>query len=182
MLSTLQQPAYGGNISDYREKGKSLDGVGAVKVVPAADGGGTVTLFLLAPDFLPVDQEKAAQVQEVFSPQGQNGVGIAPIGHTVTVLPAKSLSISVSATVEYKSGEEESAVNTAILAGIEEYFLSLRESWEKEESVVRLSRVESRILDTDGVVDVSSVTLNGNSKNLILDFDTVPILEGFYAV
>ena len=183
LLFALRQPAYGGNISDYREKGKSLDGVGAVKVAPAANGGGTVTLYLLTPAFLPVEEQTAAQIQEAFSPQGQNGVGIAPIGHMVTVLPANSLSVSVSAAVEYKSGEEESEVNAAIQKEIEGYFLSIRENWEKEEeSVVRLSRVESRILDTEGVVDVSSVTLNGSSQNLIFDFDTVPILEGFNAV
>ena len=43
---------------------------------------------------------------------------------------------------------------------IEEYFQELNETWGNEINlVVRISRIESRILDLEGVLDVSDTTL-----------------------
>ena len=41
-FSGLSSQAFGGNVADYKEKTKSIDGVGGVKVTPVWNGGGTV--------------------------------------------------------------------------------------------------------------------------------------------
>lgn len=44
---SLDAKAYGGNITDYRQKTNAIDGVGGVKVYPVWNGGGTVNWLSL---------------------------------------------------------------------------------------------------------------------------------------
>ena len=43
--------AFGGNIADYKQKVLKMQGVGAVKVYPVWQGGGTVKLVLLDSEY-----------------------------------------------------------------------------------------------------------------------------------
>ena len=57
---------------------------------------------------------------------------------------------------------------------IEEYFQELNETWGNEINlVVRISRIESRILDLEGVLDVSDTTLNGTQSNIEIGADNI---------
>ena len=48
---SLESQAYGGNIADYRTKVELLQGVGAVKVFPVWNGGGTVKIVFVNSDW-----------------------------------------------------------------------------------------------------------------------------------
>jgi len=76
-FDSFNMKAYGGNISDYKLKVHEIEGVGAVKVTPVWNGGGTVLLTILDSDFLlsrlgdlyPVDTpEGKAKAIEAFFP------------------------------------------------------------------------------------------------------------------
>ena len=57
---------------------------------------------------------------------------------------------------------------------IEEYFQELNETWGNEINlVVRISRIESRILDLEGVLDVSDTALNGTQSNIEIGADNI---------
>ncbi|MFR4842429.1 MAG: baseplate J/gp47 family protein [Roseburia inulinivorans] len=49
-FDTLVSQAYGGNITDYKQKTNAIEGVGGVKVTPVWNGGGTVKLTIIASD------------------------------------------------------------------------------------------------------------------------------------
>ncbi len=68
--------AFGGNIADYKEKTKAIEGVGAVKVIPTWNGGGTVKLILLDSTLNVASETLIRLVNDAV---GSDGSGIAPI-------------------------------------------------------------------------------------------------------
>lgn len=171
LTERLSAPAFGGNAADYREKVLALPGVGAVRVTPAADGGGTVTLTLLDSRMLPAEETVLSLVREEICGEG-GGLGLAPIGHTVTVRPAQGADITVTARVSGPADALEAVQNA-----VEEYLYSLRQHWMEEKAEVRLSALTGCILAAEGVTDVTGVTLCGGSENLVLGEDQVPVFD-----
>lgn len=100
-FETIKSIAYGGNIDDYRKKVKDIDGVGLVKVIPVWNGGGTVKLIITDSEFKEPTSELISKVQEIIDPIPfhQKGVGIAPIGHYVTVVGAKLKKINITCEI-----------------------------------------------------------------------------------
>lgn len=172
----LSAPAFGGNIADYREKARAIPGVGAVRVTPAASGGGTVRLTLLDSRYLPPEQALLTLAREKFC-GGGNGLGLAPIGHTVEIQGAAGVDIRVGATIVKKPDAEDTQVQAAVEAAIEGYLQSLRQEWEEREAVIRISALSSRILGAAGVTDLRDVTINGYGSNTQLDLYAVPLFD-----
>ena len=44
--------------------------------------------------------------------------------------------------------------------------------------VVRISQIEARLLEIEGIIDVQGTKLNGSSTNLYLTDEQVPVLVG----
>lgn len=175
---SLDSQSYGGNISDYKEKTKSIQGVGGVKVFPVWNGGGTVKLVIINSEFKKPSTELIDQVQTIIDPiqnQGE-GLGIAPIGHFVTVTGAKETVVNISTTITYQDGYSWNDIKTYVEEIIDQYFLELSKEWENEKNlIVRISQIETRILDIAGVVDITDTEINGLTQNLILDEENIPI-------
>lgn len=174
----VREPAFGGNIADYKRKVKALDGVGSVKVFPVWNGEGTVKLVLLDSEYNIPTSELINEVYEAVSPENDdNGLGIAPIGHTVTVTGASATNINVGINVTLASGSSQEAVTDSIKKTIEEYIRTIRESWEKNETLtVRIAHIDSRTLNVYGVLDIGETTINGTQANVIVSVENVPVL------
>lgn len=55
--------------------------------------------------------------------------------------------------------------------------LELRKEWEESESIiVRISQIESRILNIATVLDISNTTINGGTGNIELKNYKIPVL------
>lgn len=186
-LASFGNQAYGGNIADYRNKVNAIPGVGGVKVYPVWNGGGTVRLVFMTSEYKVPQSEFVEQVQTAIDPthnQGE-GIGIAPIGHTVTVEGCTSSDVSVGLHVTFDSGTFEDH-RAAIEAVIDAYFTELNAKWQDTQKVsvdaysntgltIRISQIESRILDMDDVTDIQHTTLNGMEENLVLDSDALAV-------
>lgn len=179
-FASFDSQAYGGNQADYLEKTNSISGVGATKVTPVWNGGGTVLLTILDSTYGAASQTLIETVQETIDPaQDGTGAGIAPIGHVVTVQTAEETEVSISTSVTFDEGYSWSALEPTVTSLIEDYLLSLRESWaDYTELTVRVSRIESIILGVAGVVDVSGTAINGDESNLVIDGYSIPVLGG----
>lgn len=177
-FETFDTKAYGGNKSDYVAKTNALGGVGATKVTPIWNGGGTVKLTILDSEYSKPTTETVAYVQEQIDPtQDGAGVGIAPIGHAVTVEGAAETTINIETSITFQEGYDWSGQKEAITKLIDEYLLSLRKIWANESyTIVRISRIESIIMGSDGVLDVQGTKINGSEGNLSLDAYAIPIL------
>lgn len=76
----------------------------------------------------------------------------------------------------YKGGQSFASLEEAIQKAVDAYFLELAESWSAEDYlVVRKSRVESKLLTIDGILDITDLKLNGTSDNVTLDEDAIPV-------
>jgi len=61
---------------------------------------------------------------------------------------------------------------------IKDYLLSVRKQWSEEENtIVRISQIEARILNVEGVADIHTTKVNGKEENLTLGLDEVPTLK-----
>lgn len=177
-FNSLDSQAYGGNIADYKEKVNALDGVGGLKVYPAWNGGGTVKLVLINSDYGLPSSTLIDTVQTAIDPttNAGEGLGIAPIGHVVTVAGVESTTVDVTTTITYQSGYAWADVEAAVKAAIDAYFLELSKSWADNDNViVRISQIEIRLLDIGGIVDIAHTALNGTEENLVLSADNIPV-------
>ena len=65
---TFDTAAFGGNIAAYRNTILAIDGVGAVQVYPAYNGGGTVLCSILDAQLTPAEPGLVEQVQNIICP------------------------------------------------------------------------------------------------------------------
>lgn len=169
---------YGGNIAGYIKMALDIAGVGAAKVTPAWQGGGTVEITILDANYEAASATLIESVQEIIDPkQDGRGDGLAFIDHIVTIDTAPETTVNVAAEIAFESGYSWATMQTAIMNAVAGYFTELRKIWASEdELVVRISQIESRILALEGVLDVTNTRLNGTAANLTLGANAVPKL------
>lgn len=176
-LNSFDAHPFGGNKQDYVQKTDALDGVGGTVVIPVWNGGGTVKLIIINSDFDIASDTLVKAVEEAIDPDPKGtGEGIAPIGHTVTVVSADRLDINVACTLTLTEGYSLSNITAKVQEEIEEYLLEMRKVWEKGGLIVRVSQIENRILSIEGVIDVRKTTVNGKEDNLVVESSQLPML------
>lgn len=179
-FATFDTKPYGGNKKDYIQKTNALAGVGSTKVKPVWNGGGTVLLTVLDSEYNKASDTLVQFVQNEIDPtKDGTGVGIAPIGHVVTVQTADEVVVTISTNITFQEGYSFSSQKTAIEEAINAYLLEIRKVWADETaSVVRISQIETRILNLTGVVDINNTKINGAASNLVLGEYEIPVLGG----
>ncbi|MBA9087465.1 putative phage protein gp47/JayE [Fontibacillus solani] len=177
-FSSFETKPYGGNRKDYIEKTNAIPGVGATKVTPLWNGGGTVKLTILNSEFNKASPTLIDNVQQEIDPtkDGQ-GLGIAPIGHIVTVDTVIEIEINISTIITFDDGYSFIGLRSQIEAVIEEYLLELRKTWASQDNlIVRIAQIETRILNIQGVIDITDTKINGSSANFMLSAYEIPIM------
>lgn len=98
-------------------------------------------------------------------------------GAVVTVAAATGTAINVAFTLTMETGVAYSAISEQVKAALQAYYDGLIASWADAEAlVVRVSQIESRILDVPGVVDIMGTTINSSTGNLVLSSVAIPIM------
>lgn len=177
-LNSFDNQAYGGNIADYKEKVKKIQGVGGVKVYPVWAGGGTVKLVIINSEWEIPSIEMIEAVQTIIDPipnQGQ-GLGVAPIGHIVTVEPVQIGIINIELSLTLQEGWTFDDLSSAVEGVIDDYFLELNQTWEDTGAIiVRTSQIESRLLEMAEIIDVEHTKINGLEENYTLGADSIAV-------
>lgn len=167
-FESFDKQAYGGNITDYRQKTKKINGVGGVKVYPIWNGGGTVKLVIIDSTFSKPSTDLVNQVQTLIDPvqnQGE-GLGIAPIGHVVTVEAVGEETINIVSNITLEDGYIWADVEANARQVINDYFLELNTDWENQNNIiVRISQIETHLLNVSGIIDVADTELNELAAN-----------------
>ena len=105
------------------------------------------------------------------------GIGIAPIGHKVTVTTVTETVINISSKITLSETGELTTVTQQIQQALETYFLNLRKTWEDNSSlIVRKSQIETTILSIEGVIDISETKLNNSDSNIEVSMENIPVL------
>ena len=178
-FASLDIKAFGGNKQDYIEKTVAISGVGSVKVTPTWNGGGTVKLTILDSQYSKASNDLIALVQADIDPtQDGTGVGIAPIGHVVTVDTVAEVDIAVTATFTFQDGYTFEGQKTLVENAIKVYLLELRKEWaDQSNTIVRVNRIVNAIMGVEGVIDVTGTEINGDSGNLELTTYQIPVFD-----
>lgn len=182
--ASFDVPAFGGNISSYRNTILSLSGVGAVQIYPAYQGGGTVLCSIIGEDFKPASSALVDYVQNYICPPedggdspSPNGYGFAPIGAAVDVVTATELDIDVEFDITMETGISFGPTyQTAIEAAIGAYILSAAHTWGAAlvtntvsySVIIYVSQIIAAILSVEGVANVTNLTVNSGTTDIVL--------------
>lgn len=190
-LANLMKTAFGGNIEQYRQWAKEIPGIGGVQVYPVWAGGGTVKLSIIDTDYNSCSSEFCQTILEKFDPENSGGetglgLGIAPIGHKVTVSTPLPRTINVSGKITLLPGYKLETLMPDIKASLENYLLSLREAWENSDDennysvTVYLGRINFAILNVKGVSSAYELKLNETDTDIKLtetsSLQEIPVL------
>lgn len=177
-FDSFEEVSFGGNKAEYREKANELENVYACKVYPVWNGGGTVKLVILGADYRKAADTVVNELQKAIDPtQDGTGVGIAPIGHIVTVDTVAEQLVNISCTIDYMTGYGWNDIKDTFATAVNDYFLELRKAWEDSAGlVIRTGRIEGTLLDIPGVDDITEVRFNGTAGNYSVPEDKVPIV------
>lgn len=169
--------SYGFNAQQYREVVDAMDGIGATRVIPVWNGGGTVKLVILDSNYNTPSAEQIDIVQKAIDPVENHGegLGLAPIGHTVTVVGAGETPVNIECTFEYIDTYNWDAVKDGVYEAIDNYFGELARTWENEAVTVRVNQVNNALMSVQGVLDVIGTKLNGVSSNIVIDSTNIPV-------
>lgn len=190
-LANLMKTAFGGNIAQYRQWAKQIPGIGGVQVYPVWAGGGTVKLSIIDTDYNSCSSEFCQTILEKFDPENSGGktglgLGIAPIGHKVTVTTPLPRTINVSGKITLLPGYKLETLLPQIKLALEEYLLSLRRAWENSDDennysvIVYLGRINFAILNVKGVSSAYELQLNRTNTDIRLtetsSLQEIPVL------
>jgi uncharacterized phage protein gp47/JayE len=190
-LANLMKTAFGGNIAQYRQWAKEIPGIGGVQVYPVWAGGGTVKLSIIDTDYNSCSSEFCQTILEKFDPENSGGetglgLGIAPIGHKVTVSTPLPRTINVSGKITLLPRYKLETLLPQIKLALEEYLLSLRQAWENSDDennysvIVYLGRINFAILNVKGVSSAYELQLNGTDTDIRLtetsSLQEIPVL------
>lgn len=141
--------------------------------------GGTVRLVIIDAQHRTPSELLVDTVQTAIDPVRNHGegLGLAPVGHVVLVEGVRSVPINIAMTLTYRDGWTWEDARPYLENVIDEHFEGLATGWEAAEAslVVRISQLESRILNCPGILDVSETRLNGNAQNFMLGADDIPV-------
>jgi Uncharacterized homolog of phage Mu protein gp47 len=177
-LNSFDNQAFGGNREDYIQKVTEIQGVGGCKVYRAWNGGGTVKLVIMNSDYGVPTADLITEVQTAIDPtvNSGEGLGIAPIDHVVTVVSADEQAINISTTITYASGWDFTEAESYINEELDDYFLELNKTWQSVDNIiVRISQIESRLLDLEGIIDIYDTTINGSSSNYVVAANSIVV-------
>lgn len=181
-LDSFESEAFGGNIDDYKEKINQIVGVGGVKVFPHTNADDeqipmNVKLVIINSDNTVPSDELVKEVQKQVDPleNSGNGVGIAPIGHFCHVRGVEAYKPKITFKITYVKGYEWKDIEEAYNKMLDTYFMELNKKWadSKEGIMLQRAQVESRILNLEGVYDVSVVMIDGQTSNKQLTLNQI---------
>lgn len=165
VIDSINYSSFGGNIEDYIEKVNAIDGVGNTKVFPAWQYNGSVLLSIVDPQFNPITDEFARNLKEQIDPDESTGqgVGIAPIGHYVTITTPVKKYVNISMNVELTNTVTLETIKEDIEKKISEYFETVRKSFGQNVNLtIYRARIIEKVLELKEVLNIKDVALNGD--------------------
>lgn len=171
----LREPATSGNIYHYKRWAKEVEGVGDARVIPLWNGHTTVKVIIIDTDRLPADDLLIQKVQEYIDPNiTGKGRGQAPIGAFCTVVSAIPKNINISVNAIFSKNYDKEQLKLKIAENIKEYLKEI--AFKKD--ILSYAIIGSKILEVEGVIDYSNLTINGQTSNIECLSEQVFVLEG----
>lgn len=169
-LSLEVQPGQG-NIASYQQRILQIPGVGATQIYVPTGNNNTVNICVLDDTYQPASNTLRSEVQAIIDPIPGEGLGFAPIGANVQIRDLNTWSINVTATITWETGRGGADDVQAVTNAIDAYIKGVvKDTWGTYSIVslkvtyvltLYIARLTVKILEVDGVVNVTGITLNG---------------------
>lgn len=181
-LERMRKPATSGNPWHYQRWAKEVEGVGAARIISKWNGPGTVKVIVADQDLQPATEAAVAACAAHIEAE-------RPIGPAVTVEAAGTLDVAVAASVTLEGGVSASSVRAALEEAVCAYLKSLAaaafsgnvdlqlEPLEAGNYEVPFNRIAFLLLSVPGVLDYTSLKLNGGTENLTIPAGSAPVLR-----
>jgi uncharacterized phage protein gp47/JayE len=181
IIDSFSATAFGGNKADYRLYVDAQQGVGGCKPKRREPGSEWIDIYVISSDMTPASSELISELQDLIDPETSHGEGDgkAPICHKVRVMAAGSETIDVEATLTLDTGYTPEVIQPQALEKIGNYITQLGMEWEESnqnEITVRLARIEAILIGIEGVIDVTSLEINGAESNVSVTWTDVPVI------
>lgn len=181
ILSSFKATAFGGNKADYRNFINAITGVGGCKPLRRASGDDHIDIYVISSAYVVPSGTLITAIQTAVDPTVNSGEGdgMAPICHTVVINPVASVSVDIATTLTLDTGYTVEGVQAAVESAIEEYLAELRAEWQDNElnaMTVRIAQIEAKCLTVEGVLDIAGTTINSSADNLIITYESIPLL------
>lgn len=178
-MTRVNYKSFGGNIAQYREMVMEIDGVGQLQVYPVWDGGGTVKLSVVDAEYNPISPSFIIELENIIDPEDSNnengtGLGLAPIGHKVTVATPTQITVDIQAEVALRPGYTIETIQPLVEEKIEEYILEVRQQWAIADeynnyfSSIYIARINAAMLTIPAIINVTNTEINGTAADLTL--------------
>lgn len=171
IIDKLNTKGFAGNIRAYKDMIDEISGASEPKVFPVWNGGGTVKLSVLDSEYNAITSEFQAEIKELIDPEEYTGlgVGMAPIGHQVTIDTPTEVTINIEADVDLDTvtiGQVQEPAEEYL----EQYLLSVRKDWvDNEYTSVYIAQIVASLLKVSGIKNVSNVEINGEASDINLE-------------
>ncbi len=161
----VRKPSTSGNANDYYNWTMECNGVGAAKVIPLADGAGTVKILI-------TDAEMGEASSTLINDVKAHVESVRPIGATITVSSATEKAINVTANVQLASGIDLDIVQEQFRETINYY---LQENT-FDTAYISMAKIGNILIDIDGVEDYDALKLNGTAANVQLAASEIAVI------
>lgn len=174
MLDRVKNPPSSGNKSDYRRWALEVPGVGDAVVQALWAGPGTVRVILVGMDGEPVVDDILKAAQEYIDPDKLGeGEGKAPVGAQVTIATVIGLPITVSIPgLVLEAGYTLDEVRPLLEKSVKMYLAGVSPG-----AILRLKEIESVLIETEGVADFDTISVNGEQQNIQLGEEQKAVME-----
>lgn len=162
-------PVCPGNVSYYKELIDTIPGVGGRRIIPAADGAGTVRVVITDPEYNVASDDLVNYVKELLDPKETEGLGygLVPLGHKVSVESVEKVDVRI--VVDITGVTTDAYYLRLARSKLPLIFKEINKTWDTKSHIVLWDRVIEDCLFELGVDDVNVVSINGNTNRLILE-------------
>lgn len=171
----IMRPAHSGNENDYKQWAKEVEGVGKVDVIPVWNGGGTVKVIISGYDYNVASPELVEAVKNrIEQPDGR------PVGADVTVVSYIKYDLNVTAAVRIATGYDINKIKQDVIADIQKGIINntIQYTSDSKTTIVSIGKVGAIILSVDGVLDYTSLSVNGETTgNIEVERDKIVVLN-----
>ena len=148
--------------------------MGEARIIPLWKGHTTVKVIIIDNDRLPADESLVEKVQEYIDPNiTGEGRGEAPIGAFCTVVSAIPKNINISVKAIFSKNYDKEQLKKKISENISVYLKEI--AFKKD--ILSYAIVGAKILDVEGVLDYSNLTINNLTNNIECREEEVFVLE-----
>lgn len=158
-----------GSNADYRRWAMSVQGVGQAQVIEAQDDTGLTTIVITDTEGNPGSTELCTKVYNYIMRPDSPPERLAPVNSLLSVISPSTVTIDIVSTVYLMSGYLLETVKNACIAKLKEYLLQAEES-------VKYSGIIAVLMATEGIKDISGLTVNGGAVNIALQPGQIAIL------